>query len=80
MRKKRCSVALMGNIRSVFVHAHMSTFKSASTFFFHVKTCFDLFFLFFSFAGVQEENRGSQERVPESSGRVPSQPGFQGNT
>lgn len=36
-------------------------------------------FLFFSFAGLQEENRGGQERVPESLGRVPSQSGFQGN-
>lgn len=46
MRKNRCSVApaLMGKIRSVFVRAHMSTFKSASTFFFHMKTCFDSFF------------------------------------
>lgn len=35
-------------------------------------------FLFF-FTGLQEENRGGQERVPESLGRVPSQSGFQGN-
>lgn len=46
MRKKRCSEApaLMGNIRAVFVCVHVSTFKSASTFFFQMKTCFDSFF------------------------------------
>lgn len=35
--------------------------------------------LLFFFTGIQEENRGSQERVPKSIGRVPSQSGFQGN-
>lgn len=46
----------------------------------HPKLLVLIFFFFFFFTGLQEENRGGQERVPESLGRVPSQSGFQGNT
>lgn len=65
MRKKRCSVApaLMGNIRSVIARAHVSTFNSASSFFSHMKTCFDLFFSSssFSFQGYKRKTEAAKK-------------------
>lgn len=66
MRKKRCSVApaLLGNIRSVFARARVSTLKSASTFFFHMETCFDLFFSLlprFSLQGYKRKTEAAKK-------------------
>lgn len=52
----------MENIRSVFVRAHVSTFKSASTFFFYMRPCFDSFFSsFFSLQGYKRKTEAAKK-------------------